>query len=159
MGNLENVKFRANSESFAEYGHQLCKHNVAGSGNTFIPNFPSAVSLEKSNQVAVANVAVYNATLNITAALGINTLTLSFPSLASCTLTKNSLTMVFSDGYYTIIRQINAYLTQQVAASSYLMRQGAANVTGVQIQQVTNAYTVQGLLQVMRTTAASTPTT
>ena len=130
---------------------------VAGRGNTFIPNFPSAVSLEKSNQVAVANVAVYNATLNITAALGINTLTLSFPSLASSTPTKNSLTVVFSDGYYTIIRQVNAYLTQQVAASSYLMRQGAANVTGV--QQVTNAYTVQVLLQVMRTTPASTPTT
>ena len=97
-GIWKNVKFRANSESFAEYGHQLCKH-VAGRGNTFIPNFPSAVSLEKGNQLAVANVAVYNATLNITAALGINTLTLSFPSLASCTPTKNSLTMVFSDGY------------------------------------------------------------
>ena len=40
MGNSKNVKFRANSESFAEYGHQLCKH-VAGRGNTFIPNFPS----------------------------------------------------------------------------------------------------------------------
>ena len=126
---------------------------VAGRGNTFIPNFPSAVSLEKSNQVAVANVAVYNATLNITAALGINTLTLSFPSLASSTPTKNSLTMVFSDGYYTIIRQVNAYLTQQVAASSYLMRQGAANVTGVQIQQVTNAYTVQIVLQGIPTVA------
>ena len=36
---------------------------------------------------------------------------------------------------------------QQVVASSYLMKQGAANVTGVQIQQVTNAYTVQVLLQ------------
>jgi len=119
---------------------------VAGSGNTFMPNFPSAVSLGKSNQVAVAYVAVYNATLNITAALGINTLTLSFPSLASSTQTKNSLTVVFSDGYYTI-RQVNTYLTQQVVASSYLMKQGAANVTGVQIQQVTNAYTVQVLLQ------------
>jgi hypothetical protein len=108
-GIWKNVKFRANSESFAEYGHQLCKH-VAGRGNTFIPNFPSAVSFGKGNQVAVANVAVYKATLNSTAALGINTLTLSFPSLASSTPTKNSLTMVFSDGYYTMIRQVNAYL-------------------------------------------------
>ena len=54
--------------------------------------------------------------------------------------------------YYTI-PQINAYITQHMVANNFFMRQGAANVTGVQIQQVTNAYTVQIVLQGIPTVA------
>ena len=43
-----------------------------------IYNSPSAVTFGKGDQVAVANVAAYNAPFNITAALGNNTVTLSF---------------------------------------------------------------------------------
>ena len=40
-----------------------------------------------------------------------------------------------------------------MVANNFFMRQGAANVTFVQIQQVTNAYTVQIVLQGIPTVA------
>jgi len=94
-------------------------HYVAGTGNTYRYNFPSAVTFGRGDKVAVANVAIFNSTFNITAALGNNTLSLSFPTINTegFLVYTSNFTVTFPDGYYTV-PQINDYLTQQIVANN-----------------------------------------
>jgi len=130
---------------------------VPGSGNTFTYQFPSAVSFGKGDQVAVGSVAVFNSTFNITAARGNNVATLTFPTYNSggTLVMSNVLTVTFPDGYYTI-PQINTYLAQQMVANNLHMTNNGTNVTFVQIQQVTNSFAVQIILQDIPTTTQAT---
>jgi len=122
------------------------------SGNTFAYNFPSAVMFGKGDEVAVAGLAVFNSTFNITAARGNNQVTLSFPQWASFynpstvnftwSMVNTTFTVTFPDGYYTI-PQINSFLQQQMLAQGVTGGNAASPVYYINITQVTSSLTVQ----------------
>jgi hypothetical protein len=119
-------------------------HYVAGTGNTYRYNFPSAVMFTKSDKIAVANVAIYNSTFNVTAANNNNSVTLVFPKNGGTT----TFTATFPDGYYSV-SQINDFLTQQIVANNCHMfaNDGKTPVPFISIVNISSSFGVQIIIQ------------
>lgn len=118
---------------------------VAGSGNTFIYKFPTAVSFAKGDRVAMANVAMTNSTFNISAARGNNTVStvwnrfgktnqqglpqfITGSQAVKWASLPTIVTFYIPDGFYTI-PQLNTYLQLQMFnMGMYMTKDNGANI-------------------------------
>ena len=89
---------------------------VAGSNNQFSIAFPgNGVKFNAGDKIAVAGIAVYNSTFNITSARGNNKISIIWNSA-----TPQTYTFTFPDGYYSA-SDMNAFIQQQCILNNLYM--------------------------------------
>jgi hypothetical protein len=89
---------------------------VAGSNNQFSIAFPgNGVKFNAGDKIAVAGIAVYNSTFNITSARGNNKISIIWNSA-----TPQTYTFTFPDGYYSA-SDMNAFIQQQSILNNLYM--------------------------------------
>ena len=125
---------------------------VAGSGNQFAISLPSNVKFNAGDKIAVAGIAVYNSTFNITAARGNNSITIVWNAASSV-----SYTFTFPDGYYSA-SDMNAYIQQQCILNNLYMTTNNGSTYVYFIEITTNAirYAISLNVYPIPTTAQAT---
>ena len=89
---------------------------VQGSGNQFSVAFPgNGVKFNSGDKIAVAGIAVYNSTFNITAARGNNKISVIWNAA-----TPQTYVFTFPDGYYSA-SDMNAFIQQQCILNNLYM--------------------------------------
>jgi len=102
-----------------------------GTNNTFIYNFPSTIQFTKDDQVALSGCSIYNSTFNVSAALGNNSLTITWNAN-----TVTTFTTIMPDGFYQY-SDINQFIQFFCIANNLYMSSSSGNVYFIEL--VTNS--------------------
>jgi len=106
---------------------------VAGSNNQFIYQFPSTVQFSKDDQIALGSCAIYNSTFNISAALGNNSMTITWN--ANTVTTYN---LLFPDGFYSY-SDINQFIQFYCISNNLYATSTTSGINIYFLELVTNS--------------------
>ena len=107
---------------------------VVGSNNQFTIAFPgNGVKFNSGDKIAVAGIAVYNSTFNITAARGNNKISVIWNAA-----TPTTYTFTFPDGYYSA-SDMNAFIQQQCILNNLYMTTNNGSTYVYFVEIATNA--------------------
>jgi len=126
---------------------------VVGSNNQFTIAFPgNGVKFNAGDKIAVAGIAVYNSTFNITAARGNNKISVIWNAA-----TPTTYTFTFPDGYYSAT-DMNAFIQQQCILNNLYMTTNNGSTYVYFVEITTNAvrYAISLNVYPIPTTAQAT---
>lgn len=134
------------------YTLALNSSNVVGSNNnTYQFKFVSGSFHAKDAEIAVGSLTMPYAWFNVSSAYNNNTISITFPYLA----TTKTLAIVLPDGFYQI-SDINNYIQLQMIANGlYLVATTGLNVYFFQMSVNINYYNIQVIMSAVPTTVAS----
>ena len=134
------------------YTLALNSSNVVGSNNnTYQFKFVSGSFHAKDAEIAVGSLTMPYAWFNVSSAYNNNTISITFPYLA----TTKTLSLVLPDGFYQT-SDINNYIQLQMIANGlYLVSSTGLNVYFFQMSVNINYYNIQVVMSAVPTTVAS----